>query len=67
MEQNPLISEIERYCEAAGISPSTLSVRVLGNSRFYDRLIRRDEKIGDAAAKLRAYMAANPALPAKAS
>lgn len=59
MEQD-LVSEIQDYCRSVGISPSTLSVRVLGNSRFFDRLNRRAEKLADDAEKIRAYMAENP-------
>lgn len=61
MEQNPLITEIEAYCATAGISPSTLGVRAVGNSRLFDRLKRRDEEGQRLADRVRAYMAANPA------
>lgn len=60
MEQTPLIAEIEDYCARAGITPSTLTVKVLGNSRFYERLQRKMGQVEEAAAKLRAYMAENP-------
>lgn len=60
MEHASLIETIEDYCAKAGIEPSTLGVRVLGNSRFLDRLKRKLGKIGKDEAKLRAYMAANP-------
>lgn len=55
-----IIDEIQAYCEAAGISPSTLGVRALGNSRYFDRLQRRIEKTAEDADRLRAYMAENP-------
>jgi hypothetical protein len=60
MEHKSLITEIELYCARANISPSTLGVRVLGNSRFLDRLKRRVEKGDKDAEALRAFMAENP-------
>jgi hypothetical protein len=60
MEHKSLLTEITEYCEAAGIQPSTLGVRVLGNSRFLDRLTRKLGKIEEDEQKLRAFMAANP-------
>ncbi|MFE3839531.1 hypothetical protein [Pseudogemmobacter sonorensis] len=57
---DPFISEITSYCERARISPSTLCVRVLGNSRFMDRLRRKLEKMDDDMKKLSVYMAENP-------
>ena len=55
-----IIEEIQAYCEAAGISPSTLGVRALGNSRYFDRLKRRLDKTAEDADRLRTYMAENP-------
>ena len=63
MKHDPLIQEIDDYCAKAGISPSTLGLRVLGNSRFFDRLKRRLQKTDDDVAKLRAFMAENPPEP----
>lgn len=63
METRTDIAKIEAYCHAAGISPSTLGVRVLGNSRFFDRLGRRIKKTESDLAKVLAYMAANPVTP----
>ncbi len=60
MQQTSIITEVNDYCARAGIQPSTLAVRVLGNSRFFDRMRRRLEKADADAEKLRAYMAANP-------
>lgn len=57
MEHKALIEEITAYCESTGISPSTLCVRAIGNSRFLDRLNRKVEKLDQDAEKLRAYMA----------
>lgn len=55
-----LTEEIEDYCRRAGLSPSTLCVKVLGNSRYFDRLKRRGQRLEAEAEKLRAFMAANP-------
>lgn len=60
MQQQSLIKLIENYCADAGIEPSTLGVRALGNSRFFDRLKRKLGKIEEDGEKLVAYMAANP-------
>ncbi|MFD1913821.1 hypothetical protein ACFSGJ_16525 [Halodurantibacterium flavum] len=61
MESKALIQTIESYCEAVGISPTTLGVKVLGNSRFLDRLKSRAARDEEAARRLIAYMAENPA------
>lgn len=63
MQQTSIIEEVTHYCACAGIQPATLAVRVLGNSRFFDRLKRRQEKAAQDAERLRAYMAANPPPP----
>ncbi|NAZ37183.1 hypothetical protein [Rubellimicrobium sp. CFH 75288] len=59
-DREALIEEVRAYCAAAGIEASTLGVRALGNSRFFDRFLRRAEQEAEAAEKLRAYMAENP-------
>ena len=61
MENDSLLQEIARYCAEAGISPSSLGLWALGNSRFVEREQRRVVKSQEDAAKLRAYMAAHPA------
>ncbi len=61
MRNHDFISDVERYCGAAGISPSTLGVRAIGNSRFLDRFKRRVETLAEDESRIRAYMAANPA------
>lgn len=61
MENDSLLQEIARYCAEAGISPSSLGLWALGNSRFVEREQRRVVKSREDAAKLRAYMAAHPA------
>lgn len=67
MEQQSLTEIIKDYCDRAGIEPSTLGVRALGNSRFLDRLQRKLDKIEEDEARLRAYMAANPPKKAQVS
>jgi hypothetical protein len=67
MEHKSLIDEITEYCDRMGISPSTLCVRVLGNSRFMHRLSRKVEKLDQDTEKLRAYMALHPEIAATAS
>jgi curli biogenesis system outer membrane secretion channel CsgG len=49
-----------RYCDEVGIELSTLAVRVLNNSRFFERLERQRERNEKAEAKLLEYISANP-------
>jgi hypothetical protein len=60
MSTATLLEKIEGYCQATGISPSTLGVRAVGNSRLYERLQSRLERDAAVAAKVEAYIAANP-------
>ncbi len=55
-----IISELEDYCGATGLKPSTVCVRALENSRFYEREKRRAEMLAEKARLIRAYMTANP-------
>lgn len=59
-DRDQLLEEVRRYCAASGISASTLAVRALDNSRFFDRLERRIEREAEEARRLRAYMKSNP-------
>lgn len=63
MKKTNLLSDVRAYCRAAGISPSTLGVKALGNSRFFERLERKLAKADEDETKIRDYMAANPAPP----
>lgn len=64
---NPnILLEIDAYCEATGLAPSTVCVRAIENSRFYAREKRRAEMLASKAKAIRAYMAANP-VPEKES
>lgn len=60
MTEPDIIPEAEAYCAKANISVSTLAVRALQNSRYFDRLMRKRQLEAEAVAKLRAYMAAHP-------
>lgn len=60
MTAQELISEIDSYCTKAGITPATLCVRAIGNSRFYPRLLRRIENDARVAEKIRQFISENP-------
>ncbi|TMV11921.1 hypothetical protein FGK64_16850 [Arenibacterium halophilum] len=60
MDPNHIIREIEAYAAATGMKPSTICQMALGNARFHQRAKRRIEKYATEAAKLRAFIAANP-------
>lgn len=60
MKRKTFLEEVQAYCAAAGISPSTLGVRVLGNSRYFDRLERRLEKAKEDEIKIRRFIQMNP-------
>ena len=55
-----IISEAQAYCRKAGIELSTLGVRALNSSRFFDRLERKRQQADEATARLRKFMADNP-------
>lgn len=59
MEKN-IITEVNEYCARAGISPATIGVRVLENSRLMERLDRRIKLTERDTSLLRAYMTAHP-------
>jgi len=63
MENAPLIQMIERYCRETGISPATLGVRSVGNSRLYERLKRRKARDAEVADRVRRYIDENPPEP----
>jgi hypothetical protein len=61
MKHTPdIIPEVEQYCVSAGIAPSTLALRAIGNARFFERLNRRREHEAKAERRIREYMDANP-------
>jgi hypothetical protein len=66
MEHDALINKISSYCKTAGISPSTLCVKAIGNSRFFDRLKRRKDRQETDAARLVQWMDLNPPKKVKA-
>ena len=55
-----ILSELNAYCDRAGLKPSTVCVRALNDSRYVPRLVRRLDAIERDAQKLRDYMASNP-------
>jgi hypothetical protein len=55
-----LLGEIESYCRATGMSRSTLCLRVLNNSRFFERLEARNARLAREAELLRRFMRDNP-------
>lgn len=60
MTEKNLLNELREYCRLAGLKPSTVCVRALGDSRFVARHERRLVQMQKDADRLRAYMAANP-------
>jgi hypothetical protein len=62
MTREQIISAIEGYAKKAGLSPSTVTGRAVANSRLYDRMKNGGDCTTEVAARLSAYMAANPVL-----
>lgn len=60
MKDDPLFDEIERYCAATGLKPSTVCVRAVNDSRYLHRHLRRLEVLERDREKIRRYMAENP-------
>jgi len=61
MNDHPdILSEVQQYCESAGIAPSTLALRAVNNARFFDRFARRVEQDRTTVEKLRSYMRQHP-------
>jgi hypothetical protein len=60
MKTLSLRSEIDAYCEAAGLQPSTVCHRAVGNGHLHKRLELGGECLPRTVEKLRAYMRANP-------
>lgn len=60
MDRQSIIREIERYSSQTALSPATITVRAVGNSRLYDRLTSGGDCTTRIAAKLIAYMEQNP-------
>lgn len=61
MTYNSILNELDEYCAAAGLKPSTVCVRALNDSRYVTRHNRRIEVLERDAQKIRDYIAANPA------
>ncbi|TFL16411.1 hypothetical protein [Jannaschia formosa] len=63
MTEPDIISEIEAYCAATKLKPSTVCVRATGSSRLIARLKRRAEQNAKDAKRIREFIAANPPPP----
>lgn len=61
MDPNIIIAELDAYSAQTGMKPTTICQHALGNARFYDRIKRRVERYEEEAARLREFMARNPA------
>jgi len=59
-EIQKLVSEIEAYAHARGISPSTVGERAGQGGGFYRRVKSGRRAWPDTISKVRAYMAAHP-------
>lgn len=55
-----IISELDEYCAATGLSPATICNRARNNARLYDRLKTRADKLDEDISALREWMTANP-------
>lgn len=60
MDIEALLSEVDQFAEAHGISPATVTSKAVGNSRLYSRMRNGGSCTIRIAERLRAYMAANP-------
>lgn len=60
METQTLIGEIEAYCEAAGIAPSTFGLRVVNDGKFVERLRRGGGVTVRSLGRIRDYIDENP-------
>lgn len=56
-----LVREIDRYCAAVGLKPSTLSRKAIDDGKFYKRVRAGGRCWPETAARIRQYMADNPA------
>jgi hypothetical protein len=61
MTHETILEELEDYCRATGLKPSTVCVRALNDSRYVARHQRRLDALNRDANKIRQYMAENPA------
>ena len=61
MTSDDLISAIEAYADAVGVSPVTVTSRAVGNSRLYTRMKAGGSCSLTTADKVRAFMRDNPA------
>jgi hypothetical protein len=59
-EPTRLIAEIEAYCEAAGIKPSTFGQNALGDRDAIQRLRNFSGRLAAYRERIAAYISANP-------
>ena len=60
MERQHLIQRIREHAEASGLSPATITVRAVNNSRLYARLVAGGDCTTEIAAKVISYLDSNP-------
>ena len=60
MEYTKLIHEIETYCEAMDVAPSTFCLRAAKNGTLYKRMKEGGDCGVKVLDKIRAYIKANP-------
>lgn len=60
MKQHSIIEKIDAYAEATGLSRTTICERATGNTRLYDRLVKRQKHDAEIAARVEAYIEAHP-------
>ena len=63
MTHETILQELEEYCCATGLKPSTVCVRALNDSRYVARHKRRLDALDRDAEKIRRYMRDNPPEP----
>lgn len=61
MQTKELIRQIDIHANATGLSRATICERATGNSRLYDRLVKRMAHDADIAQRIAAFIASNPA------
>jgi hypothetical protein len=61
MIEQDILTELEAYASARKLSPATVTSRAVQNSRLYAHLKAGGDCTTRIVARLRAYMAANPA------
>lgn len=65
MSAPEIIAEIQQYCAATGLKPSSVCQKAFQNPHYLDRLVARMERLETELARFRRFKAENPppALP----